>query len=210
MLRAARERGRPEQGSTASGAIRPPSGTPPAPAPGAPRYPCGVTNRAASVLRLTGLAVATLLAAGCGVFSPIQTDYPYIPADGVSLSVPGLDLRNLAVISDGAGSEGVLIGQAVNPGAEAVEVLFGVPGADGSLESAGGRTAVPAYSGAALSDATTAVGLGSVAAAPGEMTQLIVTTEEAGQNVVLVPVLPRDSYYSDLATPVPSATPTEG
>ncbi|WP_299444593.1 hypothetical protein [uncultured Phycicoccus sp.] len=169
-----------------------------------------MTNRAASVLRLTGLAVATLLAAGCGVFSPIQTDYPYIPADGVSLSVPGLDLRNLAVISDGAGSEGVLIGQAVNPGAEAVEVLFGVPGADGSLESAGGRTAVPAYSGAALSDATTAVGLGSVAAAPGEMTQLIVTTEEAGQNVVLVPVLPRDSYYSDLATPVPSATPTEG
>lgn len=177
---------------------------------GAPRYPCGVTNRAASVLRLAGLAVATLLAAGCGVFSPVQTDYAYIPADGVSLSIPGLDLRNLAIITDGAGADGVLIGQAINSGAESVEVMFGLPGADGSLASAGGRAAVPAYSGATLSDATTAVGLGAVPAAPGEMTRLIVTTQDAGQNVVLVPVLARDTYYSDLATPAPSATSTDG
>lgn len=169
-----------------------------------------MTNRAASVLRLTGLAVATLVVAGCGVFSPVQTDYAYIPADGVSLSIPGLDLRNLVILTDEAGAEGVLVGQAVNSGAEAVEVLFGVPGADGSLGSEGGRAAVPAYSGTALSDATTAVGLGAVPAAPGEMTQLIVTTKDAGQNVVLVPVLARDSYYAGLATPAPSATPTEG
>jgi hypothetical protein len=169
-----------------------------------------VTNRAASLLRLTGLAVATLLAAGCGVFSPVQTDYDYIPADGVSLSIPGLDLRNLAIVTDGAGSDGVLVGQAVNPGAEAVEVLFGVPGADGSLGSGGGRTSVPAYSGATLSDEATAVGLGPVPAAPGEMTRLIVTTPDAGQNVVLVPVLGRDRYYADLASPAPSASPTEG
>ena len=39
------------------------------------------------------------------------------------------------------------------------------------------------------------------------MVQLVVATREAGQNVVLVPVLPPTRYYSELgASPSPSPT----
>lgn len=154
-----------------------------------------VTNRAASILRPTALVGAALLASGCSVFSPVQTDRPYIPGDGVGLTISGLDLRNLAIVSDGKGAPGVLVGQAVNRGPESVDVVFAVQG------SAGTRTAVPAHSGAALSDADSTVELGSVPVAPGAMVQLTVATEEAGQNVVLVPVLPREQYYADLPEP---------
>lgn len=160
-----------------------------------------MTTRAASALRFAGLAAATLLASGCAVFSPTQTDYPYIPADGVDLSMPGLELRNVAVVASAEGAPGVLVGQAVNDAADAVEVAFGLQGEQG------GTTSVPAYSGASLSSATAKVEVGAVPVAPGGMVQLTVTTQEAGQNVVLVPVLAPELYYADLEVS-PSASPT--
>ncbi len=158
-----------------------------------------MTIRAASALRFAGLAAATLLASGCGVMSPAQTDYSYIPADGVPLSIPGLDLRNLLIVADSQGGPGTLVGQAVNTGKDAVEVQFGVAGG-----SPTGAT-VPAYSDDAISASGSPVVLGSVPDAPGSMVQLIVATREAGQNTILVPVLPSTRYYSELgASPSPS------
>ncbi|NHA66655.1 hypothetical protein [Phycicoccus flavus] len=156
-----------------------------------------MTNRAATFLRLLGLAGATLVVSACGVFSPVQTDYPYIPADGVDLTMPGLDLRNLAVVTDAEGSAGVLVGQAVNEGAEAVEVTFALSGDAGGR---GASTTVPAYSGSSLSE-TTPVTLAAVPAAPGALVELSVTTAQAGRNVVEVPVLDRTSYYTSVPTP---------
>ncbi|GIL36791.1 hypothetical protein [Phycicoccus sp. DTK01] len=158
-----------------------------------------MTTRAASALRLAGLAAATLTVSACGVFSPVQTDYPYIPADGVDLTVPGLDLRNIAVVSAQEGAAGTLIGQVVNNAAEPVEISFTVEGGTPAT------TSVPAYSGEGLADAK--VRLESVPAAPGSMVQLTVSTREAGQNVVLIPVLSPENYYEGLA-PSPSATPS--
>ncbi|NHI18604.1 hypothetical protein H9L10_00170 [Phycicoccus endophyticus] len=160
-----------------------------------------MTKRAASALRFAGIATAALLAAGCGVFSPAQTDYSYIPADGVDLTIPGLDLRNIAVVTDGEGEPGVLVGQAVNDSGDAVEVAFGLEGTTGAT------TSVPAYSGEALSSPTSTVDLGAVPAAPGSLVELTVQTREAGQNVVSVPVLAAEGYYAGLA-PSASASPT--
>ncbi len=162
-----------------------------------------MTIRAASALRFAGLAAATLLATGCGVFSPAQTNYSFIPADGVPLSIPGLDLRNLLVVSDAKGGPGTVVGQAVNTGKDAVEVQFGLQG--GSTVGA----TVPAYSNDAISLNGSPVVIGSVPEAPGTMVQLIVATREAGQNVVLVPVLPPDRYYSELEiSPSPTPSPS--
>ncbi len=160
-----------------------------------------MTTRAASALRLAGLAAAALLASGCAVFSPVQTNDAYIPADGVPLTLPGLALRNLVVVADSKGGPGTVVGQAVNEGADALDVTFGVAG--GTPVSA----TVPAYSEDALSANGSPVVLGAVPEAPGAMVQLTVATREAGQNVVLVPVLPSTRYYTGLApSPSPSAS----
>ena len=171
--------------------------------PHLPRYPDDVTKRAASLLRLTGIAGAALLATGCGVLSPVQTNEVYIPADGVPLSIPGLELQNLAVVTDAAGSPGTLVGQAVNGTDQAVDVSFALEGGEPA------RATVPAFSGGGLSDGR-GVTLPSVPVPPGSLVVLNVTTQQAGQNVVRVPVLARTSYYTTLPTPtaVPSASPS--
>ncbi|PKW26635.1 hypothetical protein [Phycicoccus duodecadis] len=161
-----------------------------------------MTNRAASTLRLTGILGATLLASGCAVFSPVQTDYPYIPADGVRLTIPGLDLRNLVVVASEKGGQGVLVGQAVNETPDAVDVVFAVGDAQTT------PTAVPALSGSSLGGNGSAVGVGAVPVAPGEMVELSVTTREAGRNVVRVPVLTPSRYYSEVTIPSASAGPS--
>ena len=172
------------------------------------RYPGRVTNRATTALRLGALAGATLLASGCGVFSPVQTDYPYIPADGVALTVPGLDLRNLVVVADSEGGAGVLVGQAVNQTAKTIEIQFGV--GDAAPEAS---ASVSAYSGAALTDGGSEIRLSDVPDAPGALVRLTVVTAEAGRNVVEVPVLPTARYYAEYTpgpAPVsPSATPSD-
>ena len=165
-----------------------------------------MTNRATTSLRLGTVAGAALLASGCAVFSPVQTDLPYIPADGSDLTMPGLDLRNLVVVGEGEGEPGVLVGQVVNQGPEAVEIQFGLEGATPVTAS------VPAFTGDALNDGGATIRLDSVPSAPGTIVTLAVVTAEGGQNVVSVPVLPPDLYYAEyepepLPTPEPSATP---
>ena len=153
-----------------------------------------VTNRAASVLRASALAGAVLLASGCAsAFSPIQTDFDYEAADGVRLTIEGLDLRDLAVVVPAQGGTGVVVGQAVNRSTSAVDVTFAVEGAPTPA-----TVAVPASSGKTLSDATTGVEIPGIPVAPGATVQMTVTTDEAGANVVTVPVLPNKGYYSHL------------
>ena len=153
-----------------------------------------VTNRAASVLRASAVAGTILLASGCAsAFSPIQTDFDYDSADGVPLTIEGLDLRDLAIVVPEKGGTGIVVGQAVNRSTSAVDVTFAVTGAPTPA-----TVAVPASSGKTLSDAATGVEIPGIPAAPGEMVQMTVTTPEAGKNVVNVPVLVNKGYYEDL------------
>ncbi len=143
-----------------------------------------MTTRAAHALRATALLAAGLLLSGCAVFSPTQTDYDYPASDGVALSIPGLELRNLALVVENRGGPAVLIGQAVNNATSAVDVTFGVEGAS-STETA----AVPAFSGNSLSEPGALIEFEGLPANPGDTITLTVSTPEAGQNVVTVPVL---------------------
>ncbi len=153
-----------------------------------------VTNRAATVLRLFAASAAALLVSGCAVFSPVQTNEPYIPADGVPLTIPGLSLRNLAIVTGESGGTGVLIGQVVNESGKAVDVSFGIEGG----ASASGITTVAAYSGDTISDSASRVEIPSLPQPAGSMVTLTVTTAEAGQNVVKVPVLLDNRFYTGL------------
>ena len=152
-----------------------------------------MTTRAALALRATALLAATLIASGCAVFSPTQTDYDYPAADGVRLSIPGLELRNLALVLEEEGGTGVLIGRAVNNSTSAVDVTFAVEGA-----SANATATVPATSGNALSDPTSLVEIESLPAAPGDTISLVVSTQEAGQNIVTVPVLSANGHNGSI------------
>ncbi len=143
-----------------------------------------MTTRAALALRATALLAASLLASGCATFSPTQTDYDYPASDGVALSIPGLELRNLALVVENSDGPAVLIGQAVNRGSSAVNVTFGVEGAT-STETA----AVPAFSGNSLSDTGALIEFEGLPASAGDTITLTVSTPPAGQNVVTVPVL---------------------
>ncbi|WP_345207699.1 hypothetical protein [Fodinibacter luteus] len=154
-----------------------------------------MTIRAAHALRAAALAGATLLASGCAVFSPVQTDVDYPAGDGVRLSIDGLELRNLALVVPEENGTAVLIGQAVNSGTSAVDVTFTVQGAPTSAAAA-----IPASSGDTLSGTTTRVEIESLPAAPGDNVELVVSTAQAGENVVTVPVLPATGYYEGLTT----------
>jgi hypothetical protein len=163
-----------------------------------------VTNRAAPALRATALAGAILVASGCAAFSPVQTDELYLPADGVPLSTADVQFRNLALISSKAGADAVVVGQAVNSGTSAVQVAFAVAGG-----GARGTATVPASSGNTISDATTKVVIPAVAAGPGQVADLVVTTSGSGQNVVTVPVLLNSGPYASLtASGSASASPS--
>lgn len=153
-----------------------------------------MTNRAASALRAAALVGATLLASGCAVFSPVQTDEPYVPADGVELSMTDLEIRNLALVSSAAGADALVVGQAVNPATASVQVQFAVAGG-----AAGATATVPANSGDTISDPAAKVTIPAVEAAPGQVVDLVVTTPGSGQNVVTVPVLLAAGQYAGLA-----------
>ena len=71
---------------------------------------------------------------------------------------------------------------------------FGVAGG-----GAGATATVPATSGETLSDETTRVTLPALAAGPGEVVELVVTTSGSGQNIVTVPVLLAKGQYEGLA-----------
>ncbi|MFQ6171500.1 hypothetical protein ACK8HX_07835 [Oryzobacter sp. R7] len=154
-----------------------------------------MTTRAAALLRATALAGALLLASGCAVFSPVQTDYAYQAADGPSLDTGDLRFGNLVVVAAEEGGDGVLVGQAVNESAEAAEVTFALG------EGAPTRRTIPASSGGSLSEGGSPVVLSGVPARPGQLVQLTVTTPQSGPNVIQVPVLAPTGYYEQYTVP---------
>ncbi|MFW5471287.1 hypothetical protein ACOCJ4_14730 [Knoellia sp. CPCC 206435] len=149
---------------------------------------------------LAAAALGSTLLGGCAIFSPVQTNYVYQPADGINATFGDLALRGVLVVADAKDGPGSVVGQLVNNGTEVVDVTIGTGGGaaptpvsvePGATLALGGETAVP---------------LASVPAAPGDVVPLQVSTPGSGQNVVTVPVLPALGYYEDSA---PSAAPSE-
>ena len=154
------------------------------------------------MLAAVTLAGAVLALSGCQT-SPIQTDVPYQPADGVAVDLGDVQIRNLLVITASRGGIGTLSGLVVNKSKEAVTVTFTAsPGVDGVARAfipAGGQTRLSGVQGA------TPVTLPSIAAAPGDLLKVVVSTPAAGAPEVSVPVLLPTGYYASL-TPAPGQT----
>lgn len=162
--------------------------------------------------RLGGAVLALMVATGlgaCQVASPITTDLIYDPADGVSVDVGAVAVRDLLVVSEGDGAAGVVSGLVVNNHREPVVVTL--------TESAGPLSpTVEVPPGGAvrldgrdpLSDSDRApVVIPAVPAAAGSWVTLLVSTSAGDSDTVLAPVLlPTGPYAehvvdgSDLAT----------
>jgi hypothetical protein len=148
--------------------------------------------RAARRLAPVAAALVALGLTGCQVTNPIQTDEPYVPADGVPVDLEQVQIRNLLVVAESKGGSGTLSGAVVNTGGEPVTITFaGEGGASANVQ-------VPAYGQESLSG-TSPLSLASVNADPGGVATLQVSTPGAGTNIVEVPVLLPEGYYETLA-----------
>lgn len=73
---------------------------------------------------LTGAAVGALLLAGCSFNADVTTAKPYAASDGIAVTVSGVTVQNLMVVSTGAGEQAVVLGSFTNTGtADAVVQL---------------------------------------------------------------------------------------
>lgn len=143
------------------------------------------------LLTLTTL-VAALSLSGCALFSPVQTDEPAQTADGIDVALDAdVVLRSLLIVAAGEGEPGRVSAQVVNNTDQDVDITFEVP--SGSAD-----VTVPAHGSANLADDEFAVTLSAVPAGPGDMTDVQVSTSQAGINVFSVPVVEAIGYYADV------------
>lgn len=151
--------------------------------------------------------MAVLALSGCQVMSPIQTNVPYQPADGVAVDLGDLQIRGLAIVTDAKGAPGVLSGLAINSGSDPVTVTF----ATGPSAEASARAVIPAGTPTRFSgvEGETPVTIPSLPAAPGDAIKVIISTPDAGAPTVFVPVLAPTGYYSSI-TPAPLFHPGNG
>lgn len=174
--------------------------------PFAPRAVSRTVRPHASLRRVVPVAVAAaaLALSACQTQSPIQTDVPYVAADGVPVDLGAVQLRDLVVVSGGKDEAGVLSASVSNTSGEAQRIAFSI-GQDQPVYAES-----PAHSERRLSDGTQ-VQLPSVPVSPGDVVTLNVQTPTAPAVVVVVPVLNASGYYASLAptgAPTPTATET--
>lgn len=134
--------------------------------------------------------------------SPIQTTVPYQAANGVSVDLGAVQIRDLVVVSRAKGEAGTLSGMVVNTSAKPVTISFAAGAAGDSV-----LAQAPADKQARLSGVvgTTPITLPSVDAAPGDIVTLTISTPAGGTSEVSVPVLPPDGIYASI-TPAPLVT----
>lgn len=172
--------------------------------PLAPRSGGRFTSPRPSLRRLVPVAVAgaALALSACQTQSPVQTDVPYVAADGVPVDLGSVQLRDLVVISGGKDKPGVLSAAVSNTSGEAQRLSFALPQGQPVYAEA------PAHSERRLSDATQ-VQLPAVPVNPGDVVTLSVQSASAPAVVVVVPVLKASGYYASLApTAAPAPSPT--
>ena len=145
---------------------------------------------------MVALLAMVVTLSGCSAFSPAVTSFPLIQADGVPLTIEGVQFENLVVVAPARGERGVLTGQAVNVTGRPIEVTVSV---DSGTTPA--RFTVVPFAGDGIASMPTNVDLGPIPVIPGATVTLVVSTPEAGASEVSVPVLPPGSdldYYDGI------------
>lgn len=163
------------------------------------RFPAQSTLRrvAASVVAVSALT----LASGCSLSNPVQTNEPYVPADGVPADVGKLSLRDLVLVSDGKGAA-VLSGSAINTGGEKLTVRLTPQGQQGGPAGGSELELGPREQ---VSLATKGLQFNNVQAKLGTLLPVAVQSSDGGTQIVKVPVLAARGAY---ATLTPTSSPT--
>lgn len=148
----------------------------------------------AALLTATALTVTT---AGCEVFSPTQTDVPYVPADGVQTDLGQVAVRDLVLVL--TGTDGAMVsGGLVNAGNQSVTVQF-APQQESGMTSGSEIELGP---GQAVNLANKGLQLSGVTAKPGTLVPVSVTSSTAGTTMLNVPAVEAAGYYATV-TPGP-------
>ncbi len=147
----------------------------------------------AALVTATALTVTT---AGCEVFSPTQTDVPYVPADGVQTDLGAVAVRDLVLVLTGTGGA-MVSGGLVNSGKESVTVQF-TPQESGTASG----SEIKLGPGQGVNLAEKGLQLSGVAAKPGYLVPVSVTSSAAGTTLLNVPAVSASGYYATV-TPGP-------
>ena len=149
-----------------------------------------------------GIAVVAV-SAGCQVASPVQTDVPYVPADGVPVDVGQLAIRDLLLVGDGSGPA-VISGSAINLGEEQMTVKI-APQASQDSTSTPSSSEISLGPREQVNLATKGLEISSLAAKPGTLVPVTITSSTGGTAVASVPVLRAADSYASL-TPAPTGS----
>ena len=154
------------------------------------------------LLAVPALAIAALTLAGCSAVSPITTEKPYAPSDGVRVELgSSFSAANLLIISAAEGEPGVLVGGLSNHSGDPIKVTLTPDGAKAST------VRVPAGDTVLLGgDTSPPLALDTVGVAPGAVLPVTISTPDGGSLNVSIPVLDGTlPQYTDL---VPTAAAT--
>ena len=164
----------------------------------------------APVLAMT--FVLGLVLSACGFNA--QTNLPYTPADGVSLDVGSVHVRNLMVLSKSDG-EGFL--SATMSSASGADALTSATGTVIKPDSSNGGTLTvtipePVAFGngtsVVLTDKPEFVTVKGDGLMPGTTVNLTLTFSSAGASTLIVPVVDANHPYYVTVSPSPSGTPS--
>ena len=156
------------------------------------------------LLAVPALAIAALALAACSAVSPITTEKPYAPSDGVHVDLGStFSAANLLIVSAAEGEPGVLVGGLSNHSGDPIKVTLSPQGAKAST------VRVPAGATVLLGgDTSPPLALDTVSVAPGAVLPVTISTPDGGSLDVSIPVLDGSlPQYTDLV-PTASATAT--
>jgi hypothetical protein len=160
------------------------------------------TVRGRAAVAVSALALATGLGA-CQMMSPITTQLQYDPADGVSVDLEDVVVRDLLIVSEGEGASGVLSGLVVNKGTEEVTLTIQTDTSGGPLEPE--VTVAPGTSvrldgiDPLTGEKGEPVTVPEVTTAPGTYVTVRFSTSTGAADAVQAPVLAPTGPYGELA-----------
>jgi hypothetical protein len=156
------------------------------------------SRAARAVAAVVTAAALTVTTAGCEVFSPTQTDVPYVPADGVQTDLGQVAVRDLVLVLTGTGGA-MVSGGLVNSSKESVTVQFSP-----QQETASGTgSEIELGPGQGVNLSQKGLQLSGVTAKPGTLVPVAVTSSAAGTTLLNVPAVQASGYYATV-TPGPA------
>lgn len=154
-----------------------------------------------AVVTVAAAVGSALLLGGCSFTSRDVVLEPYAPADGVQTELGDVLVRNVLVVSEGAGSEGLLVAALANRGDEVATVVVEVGGqvagevevpVNGTLQL--GPTSTTGGTGAGAREVGTVV-VDQVEAAAGDVVEVRFSDATTGTVSLQAPVLLPSGYY---------------